>query len=56
LTAEKGVSKDTGGKDFANVWRRNCFGWEYKSKPKDLKNAYRQLCQYRESLLNPRVR
>jgi type II restriction/modification system DNA methylase subunit YeeA len=52
-TFEKGVSKDTGGQGFADVWRRNCFGWEYKGKKKNLTDAYRQLCQYRESLLNP---
>jgi hypothetical protein len=47
------VSKDTGGQGYADVWRRNCFGWEYKGKKKNLTDAYRQLCQYRESLLNP---
>ncbi len=52
-TFEKGVSKDTGGQGFADVWRRNCFGWEYKGKRKNLADAYRQLCQYRESLGNP---
>lgn len=53
FTFEKGVSKDTGGQGYADVWRRGFFGWEYKGKRKDLKDAYRQLCQYRESLLNP---
>ena len=53
FTFEKGVSKDTGGQGFADVWRRGFFGWEYKGKKKNLADAYRQLCQYRESLLNP---
>ncbi len=53
FTFEKGVSKDTGGQGFADVWRRDRFGWEYKGKRKNLADAYRQLCQYRESLLNP---
>ena len=61
-TFEKGVavtdaaskgSKGAGG--FADVWWRGKFGWEYKRKGKhrDLTEAYRQLCQYREALENP---
>ncbi len=53
FTFEKGVSKDTGGQGFADVWRRGFFGWEYKGKKKDLRAAYQQLCQYREALANP---
>lgn len=53
FTFEKGVSKDTGGQGYADVWRRNCFGWEYKGKKKNLADAYRQLTQYREALGNP---
>ena len=26
---EKGVQKDIGGQGFADVWRKDCFGWEY---------------------------
>ena len=29
------------------------FAWEYKGQHADLDKAYRQLLQYRESLLNP---
>ncbi len=47
-TFEKDVEKDTGGKGFADVWKRNFFGWEYKGKRKDLKDAYHQLLQYCE--------
>ncbi len=44
-----------GESGFADVWWRRKFGWEYKrkSKYKDLAEAYRQLCQYREALENP---
>lgn len=38
---------------FADVWKRDCFAWEYKGKRKNLDDAYRQLLRYREALLNP---
>src|SRR5436305_3565526 len=38
---------------FADVWKRDCFAWEYKGKKKNLDEAYQQLLRYRESLLNP---
>jgi type II restriction/modification system DNA methylase subunit YeeA len=38
---------------FADVWRKGCFGWEYKGKHADLDEAHKQLLRYRESLLNP---
>ncbi len=61
-TFEKGVavtdsasrgSRGAGG--FADAWWRGKFAWEYKRKGKyrDLADAYRQLCQYREGLENP---
>jgi hypothetical protein len=40
-------------KGVADVWRKDCFGWEYKGKHKNLGEAYRQLQRYREALLNP---
>lgn len=40
---------------FADVWKRDCFAWEYKGRKKNLDEAYRQLLRYRESLLNPRL-
>lgn len=40
-------------KGFADVWYKDHFGWEYKGKHKNLDEAYNQLLQYRESLLNP---
>ena len=50
---EKGASKATGGQGWADVWRRECFGWEYKGPGRDLAKAYQQLQLYRESLENP---
>jgi len=50
---ERGVSKTEGGNGWADVWKKDHFGWEYKGKHKDLKAAYNQLLQYRESLDNP---
>src|ERR1700738_537840 len=50
---EKHVGKTRGGKGFADVWFRDHFAWEYKTKHKDLKKAYEQLNDYREELGNP---
>ncbi|MCO6437278.1 MAG: class I SAM-dependent DNA methyltransferase [Phycisphaerae bacterium] len=61
-TFEKGVAPaggasrgSAGERGFADVWWRGKFAWEYKRRGKyrDLKDAYRQLCQYREALENP---
>ena len=38
---------------WADVWKMGHFAWEYKGQHADLDKAYRQLLQYRESLLNP---
>ncbi len=50
--ASRGAAGDYG---FADVWWRGKFAWEYKRKGRhrDLTEAYRQLCQYREALENP---
>ncbi len=50
---EKALEKTVGGSGFADVWKRDFFGWEYKGKRKDLKAAYVQLLEYREALGNP---
>jgi hypothetical protein len=50
---EKALEKTVGGGGFADVWKRDFFGWEYKGKRKDLKAAYVQLLEYREALDNP---
>ncbi len=38
---------------FADVWKKDFFGWEYKGKHKDLGVAYDQLLLYRDALANP---
>ena len=50
---EKGAQKASGGDGFADVWRRDCFGWEYKGKRKDLTAAYVQLLMYAGALGSP---
>ncbi len=50
---EKAVTKASGGDGFADVWKKDHFGWVYKDKGKDLKAAYLQLLRYREGLSNP---
>jgi len=50
---EKGTSKHGGGDGFADVWKKDFFGWEYKGKHKDLNAAYNQLLLYRDALANP---
>jgi type II restriction/modification system DNA methylase subunit YeeA len=49
---EKGATKTTGGEGWADVWKRGCFGWEYKSKGKDLRAAFAQLQRYAPALEN----
>ncbi len=46
-------SGDPTERGFADVWKKGCFGWEYKGKKKSLDEAYKQLQRYREALLNP---
>ncbi len=57
---EKGVAKHGPStvsghpaRGFADVWKRGCFGLEYKAKHKDLASAYDQLLRYRDALENP---
>jgi type II restriction/modification system DNA methylase subunit YeeA len=53
FTFEKGASKTTGGDGWADVWRKECFAWEYKGKRKDLDAALSQLQNYALALDNP---
>lgn len=53
FTFQKGLTTNLNTKGFADVWKRGCFGWEYKGKHKDLNAAYQQLLKYREALLSP---
>ena len=50
---ERGATKTTGGEGWADVWKRDHFGWEYKGKRKDLAAAFAQLQQYAIALENP---
>ena len=50
---ERKVTKTTGGKGYADVWKRGHFAWEYKGKRANLETAYTQLLLYREDLGNP---
>jgi type II restriction/modification system DNA methylase subunit YeeA len=53
FTFEKGANKSSGGNGWADVWRRECFGWEYKGRHANLDKAYSQLLQYSVALENP---
>lgn len=50
---EAGAAKHGGGQGWADVWKRDCFAWEYKGQHADLDKAYDQLLKYREALQNP---
>ena len=50
---EKGTSKTDGSSGFADVWKRGCFGWEYKKDRANLDRAYQQLQLYSVALENP---
>lgn len=50
---EKGAAKHGGGDGFADVWKKDFFGFEYKGKRKDLAAAYDQLLRYRDALESP---
>ena len=50
---ERGATKASGGEGWADVWKRNHFGWEYKGKRKNLDAAFAQLQQYALALENP---
>jgi len=50
---ERGATKTTGGEGWADVWKRGCFGWEYKSRGKSLDEAIDQLKRYALALENP---
>jgi SAM-dependent methyltransferase len=50
---EKGARKTGGGDGWADVWKKGCFGWEYKSKGKDMGAALKQLQLYALALESP---
>ncbi len=53
FTFERGAEKQGGGDGWADVWKREHFGWEYKKRRANLGKAYQQLLEYREALENP---
>ncbi|WP_435020732.1 class I SAM-dependent DNA methyltransferase [Tundrisphaera sp. TA3] len=53
FTFERGVTKRTGGRGWADVWKKDFFAIEYKGRHKNLDDAYDQLLLYRASLENP---
>ena len=50
---EVGATKTTGGRGFADVFKRGCFGWEYKGTHANLDTAFAQLQRYAVALDNP---
>ncbi len=52
---EQDLQKMLGGKGFADVWKRGCFGWENKGPDKDLGPALMQLKNYSGAMDNPPV-
>jgi type II restriction/modification system DNA methylase subunit YeeA len=54
---EKPLTKSGGSAGFADVWFKDRFAWEYKTKGKypDLRAAYQQLLLYKEDLDNPPI-
>jgi hypothetical protein len=53
FTFDQGLKRESGEDGFADVWRKDCFAWEYKGRHKDLAAAYSQLQLYRDALGNP---
>ncbi|MFN4283785.1 MAG: class I SAM-dependent DNA methyltransferase [Alphaproteobacteria bacterium] len=50
---EKAVKKPDGSQGYADVWRKDCFAWEYKGDLKNLVKAYTQIKEYADALDNP---
>ncbi|TCT42798.1 class I SAM-dependent DNA methyltransferase [Martelella mediterranea] len=50
---EVGATKTTGGRGFADVFKRGCFGWEYKGTHANLDTAFAQIQRYAVALDNP---
>ena len=50
---ERGVTRTGAAQGWADVWKRNCFAWEYKAPGRDLGAALKQLMTYALALDNP---
>lgn len=53
FTFEKAATKIGGGKGYADVWKKDYFAWEYKSRDENLEAAHKQLITYAPALGNP---
>jgi very-short-patch-repair endonuclease len=47
------IKKSSASQGWADVWKKNCFAWEYKAPDKDLGAALKQLMVYALALDNP---
>ncbi|MEQ1663451.1 MAG: DUF559 domain-containing protein, partial [Thiobacillus sp.] len=47
------IKKSSASQGWADVWKKNCFAWEYKAPDKDLGAALKQLMGYALALDNP---
>lgn len=50
---ERGAHRTGGNHGWADVWKRDCFAWEYKAPGADLGKALKQLMTYALALDNP---
>lgn len=50
---EKKATRIGGGRGFADVWKKDYFAWEYKSRNENLDQAHKQLMTYAPALGNP---
>jgi type II restriction/modification system DNA methylase subunit YeeA len=50
---EKAATRIGGGKGYADVWKKDYFAWEYKSRNENLEAAHKQLMTYAPALGNP---
>ncbi len=50
---EKLATKIGGGKGYADVWKKDYFAWEYKSRGENLDQAHKQLMTYAPALGSP---
>lgn len=50
---ERGLKRTGAAQGWADVWKRGCFGWEYKAPGARLDAALKQLMQYALPLENP---
>jgi type II restriction/modification system DNA methylase subunit YeeA len=53
FTYEYGATKASGGEGWADVWKKDYFGWEAKGTNRSLEKAYEQLKMYADALQNP---